>query len=74
MTFKKILLIFTIVIIVLIGFVYVNFFTNNTNLVQKELYIKIPTGSTFEQVNNITFNILCQQFSLKMRNTSQLSV
>ena len=53
MTFKKILLILTILIFVAIGFVYVNFFTNNTNLVQKELYIKIPTGSTFEQVKNI---------------------
>lgn len=53
MTFKKILLILTILIFVAIGFVYVNFFTNNTNLVQKELYIKIPTGSTFEEVKNI---------------------
>ena len=53
MTLKKILLILTILIFVAIGFVYVNFFTNNTNLVQKELYIKIPTGSTFEQVKNI---------------------
>lgn len=53
MTFKKILLIFTILIFVAIGFVYVNFFTNNTNLEQKEFFVKIPTGSTFEEVKNI---------------------
>ena len=53
MTFKKILLILTILIFVAIGFVYVNFFTNNTNLEQKEFFVKIPTGSTFEEVKKI---------------------
>ncbi|MGV9004847.1 endolytic transglycosylase MltG [Flavobacterium sp.] len=52
-TFKKIVLIITILIFIFIAFIYVNFFTNNTNLDQKEFYVKIPTGSTFEDVKKI---------------------
>lgn len=50
---KKILLVFGILIFVFIAFIYVNFFTNNTELNQKEFYVKIPTGSTFEDVKKI---------------------
>lgn len=50
---KKILIVFTALAFIFIGFVYVNYFTNNTKLDQKEIYIKIPTGSTFEDVKKI---------------------
>ena len=50
---KKILLGFGLLIFVFIAFIYVNFFTNNTELNQKEFYVKIPTGSTFEDVKEI---------------------
>lgn len=51
--FKKILLIIVTLLIVIVGFVYVNYFTNNTKLDQKEVFVKIPTGSTFEDVKKI---------------------
>lgn len=50
---KNILIILSILGVLIIGFLYVKFFTNNTKLEKKEFFVKIPTGSTFEDVKNI---------------------
>jgi UPF0755 protein len=46
----KVLFVFVLVVS---GILYVKFFTNNTKLEQKEVFVKIPTGSTFEDVKKI---------------------
>lgn len=52
-TLKKVLLVFGVLVFAFISFFYVNYFTNNTTLTQKEFYVKIPTGSTFDDVKKI---------------------
>ena len=50
----KLLLIATSILIFIIGIiVFVNYFTSNTTFSEKEIYIKIPTGSSFENVKQI---------------------
>lgn len=50
---KKSLIFLSIIAFLVVGFLYVKFFTNNTKLDQKEFFVKIPTGSTFEDVKKI---------------------
>ena len=49
-----------IILITIAGFfllasfiIYINFFSNNTKFTENELYVEIPTGSTFEDVQKI---------------------
>ncbi|HPW98113.1 MAG TPA: endolytic transglycosylase MltG [Flavobacterium sp.] len=50
---KKILFTIVTLLIILVGFVYIKYFTNNTKIDQKEIFVKIPTGATFEEVKKI---------------------
>jgi len=50
---NSILKILATCILVTVAVVYVKFFTSNTNFDQDEVYIKIPTGSTYQDIKKI---------------------
>jgi UPF0755 protein len=50
---KTFLLISSVVALLAFVYVYIQFLSNNTQKIEKELYVKIPTGATYEDVKKI---------------------
>lgn len=50
---NKIIKILAIVFIVFMAIIYIKFFTSNTNFEKEEVYVEIPTGSTYQDVEKI---------------------
>jgi UPF0755 protein len=50
---KTFLLISSAVALLAFVYVYIKFLSNNTQKIEKELYVKIPTGATYEDVKKI---------------------
>lgn len=50
---SKIIKIIAAVFIVFMAIIYIKFFTSNTNFDKKELYVEVPTGSTYQDVEKI---------------------
>jgi len=50
---NKFIKVLAIVFIVLVAFIYVKYFTSNTRFEKAELYIQIPTNSTYEDAKKI---------------------
>lgn len=50
---KSILGIGAVLFLLAAGFVYIKFFSNNTNISKSEMYVTIPTGSNYEDVKKI---------------------
>lgn len=50
---NKIIKIVAIVFILFIAIIYIKFFTSDTNFDQEEVYVEIPTGSTYQDVEKI---------------------
>ena len=53
MSIKKIIKVLGVVFIVFVAVIYIKFFTSDTNFEQKELYVEVPTGSTYQDVEKI---------------------
>ncbi len=53
MKLKKILISLAVVGLIALGFVYLKFFASNTDFTAQEVYVKIPTGSTYEEAKKI---------------------
>lgn len=53
MKLKKILIPLAVVGLIALGFVYLKFFASNTDFTAQEVYVKIPTGSTYEEAKKI---------------------
>jgi UPF0755 protein len=50
---NKIIKIIAAVFIVFVAFIYIKYFTSNTNFEKDEIYVEIPTGSTYQDVQRI---------------------
>jgi UPF0755 protein len=50
---KLILIVCSALFLITAGFVYFNFFLNNTKFSKNELYVEVPTGSNYEDVKKI---------------------
>jgi UPF0755 protein len=50
---NKIIKIIDAVFIVFVAFIYIKYFTSNTNFEKDEIYVEIPTGSTYQDVQRI---------------------
>ena len=55
---NKIIKILGIVFLVFVAVIYIKFFTSNTNFEKDEMYIQIPTGSNYQDVEKILSPIL----------------
>ena len=50
---SKIIKIIAAVFILFLAIIYIKFFTSNTNFDREELYVQVPTGSTYQDVEKI---------------------
>ncbi len=50
---NKIIKVIAVVFIVVVAVIFIKFFTSNTNFEKKEVYVEIPTGSTYQDVEKI---------------------
>ena len=50
---NKIIKVLGVVFIVFVAVIYIKFFTSNTNFEKDEMYVEIPTGSKYEDVEKI---------------------
>ena len=50
---KTILKVGGVLFLVITAFVYIKFFSNNTNISKEEMYVTVPTGSNYEDVKKI---------------------
>lgn len=50
---NKIIKVIAIVFVAVLAFIYIRFFTSNTNFEQEEVYVEVPTGSTYQDVEKL---------------------
>jgi len=50
---NKIIKVVAILFIVFVAVIYIKFFTSNTNFEKDEIYVEVPTGSTYQDVERI---------------------
>lgn len=50
---NKIIKILAIVFVAVLAFLYIRFFTSNTNFEKEEIYVEVPTGSTYQDVEKL---------------------
>jgi UPF0755 protein len=50
---KKIIKVLAVAFIVFVAFLFIRFFTSNTNFEEKEIYVEVPTGSNYQDVEKI---------------------
>jgi UPF0755 protein len=55
---NKILKVIAIIFIVVVAVIYIKFFTSNTKFEKDEIYVEVPTGSTYQDVEKILSPLL----------------
>lgn len=50
---KKIIKVLAVVALVFVAIIYIKFFTSDTNFEKDEMYVEVPTGSTYQDVEKI---------------------